>query len=616
MDTGQCKGRWSSGLGFLWLLVGLAALSIVTSIAAYSEPRGALAIEHSVCRSLAPSGEPIGEAEFEILPFSMTARIPDEAAAVQCDFVRDFAAGELSEAALLIPSFGDAIRIEVNGEAVVSAQLHMMRNLRYSSLPAFVPSLQDVVREGRNHFRIVLSALPGHKGTLDRIFIGPQDELKPYYHARWFAAAVLPTVAVGGEIALAIVLALIWIARRHETEFGWLAATLALAAIRGSVMIPDFGLAGPQAPFWNLLVVWEAAAGLMFCTALARAQSPLLRLFAMAPLAVTTLYIIDPGIGMIAMIRYAAMALVALYLGLANVVLVRAALADNRDALIVAPGMIVLSAFVLSDLISILHPGFSQIFLARAAYSSFLLAVTGLMTLRFVKAMRELDSTAEALSVRVSDVEGELRATYEELRTRREAEVLNRERERLMRDLHDGIGGELASMLALTDAPVPRTQEIARHARAALTDMRLIIDSLEDYGGDMSLALVAWRERSQPQLRAAGLRLVWAVGDVPPLEKFGSAQVLDVLRIVQEAVTNVIKHAKASYVRIETSTHPDNIAIAIYDDGENFRPGPGGRGLANMHKRASRLGGHLNVGHANRETFVVLTIQRYKPEAG
>src|SRR3546814_3575473 len=76
--------------------------------------------------------------------------------------------------------------------------------------------------------------------------------------------------------------------------------------------------------------------------------------------------------------------------------------------------------------------------------------------------MRELDITAVALSVRVAEAEAELRATYDELRARREAEAINRERARLMRDLHDGIGGELASMLALADAPAPRTQEIAR----------------------------------------------------------------------------------------------------------------------------------------------------------
>src|SRR3546814_16240735 len=122
---------------------------------------------------------------------------------------------------------------------------------------------------------------------------------------------------------------------------------------------------------------------------------------------------------------------------------------------------------------------------------------------------------------------------------------MNRERALLMLDLHDGMGGERASMLALADAPAPRTQEIARHARAALTDMRLIVGSLADYGGNLSLALVAWRERAAPPLRAAGPRLVWSVDDVPPLEKFGAARVLAVLRTVPAAATNQRKQAGA-----------------------------------------------------------------------
>src|SRR3546814_8258952 len=91
--------------------------------------------------------------------------------------------------------------------------------------------------------------------------------------------------------------------------------------------------------FWNLLAVWEAAAGLMFCAALARAPSPTLRLFAAAPLVLTILYVLSPAIGMIPMLVRAAMALVVLYLGLANWVLIRAAANGNRDALIVVPGI-------------------------------------------------------------------------------------------------------------------------------------------------------------------------------------------------------------------------------------------------------------------------------------
>src|SRR3546814_19775037 len=103
----------------------------------------------------------------------------------------------------------------------------------------------------------------------------------------------------------------------------------------------------------------------MCCGALARAPSPTLRLFAAAPLVLTILYVLSPAIGMILMLVRAAMALVVLYLGLANWVLIRAAAKGNRDALIVVPGSILLSGFVLWDLTSILDQCFGGAFLSR-----------------------------------------------------------------------------------------------------------------------------------------------------------------------------------------------------------------------------------------------------------
>src|SRR3546814_5378148 len=148
-------------------------------------------------------------------------------------------------------------------------------------------------------------------------------------------------------------------------------------------MFPDFGFAGVDLPFCNRPAVWEAAAGLMFCAALARAPSPTLRLFAAAPLVLTILHVLSPAIGMIPMLVRAAMALVVLYLGLANWVLIRAAANGNRDALIVVPGIILLSGIVLWDLTSILDPGFSRVFIPPAAYHGFLLRVDWLMALDF-----------------------------------------------------------------------------------------------------------------------------------------------------------------------------------------------------------------------------------------
>src|SRR4029079_13392416 len=93
---------------------------------------------------------------------------------------------------------------------------------------------------------------------------------------------------------------------------------------------------------------------------------------------------------------------------------------------------------------------------------------------------------------------------------------LANERTRLMRDLHDGLGGQLVSIVALSE----RGHEgatITDAARAALKDLRLVIDSMDDIGGDLMLALGSWRERAAAQLRPHDIALDWRVGTPPGL---------------------------------------------------------------------------------------------------
>jgi len=138
--------------------------------------------------------------------------------------------------------------------------------------------------------------------------------------------------------------------------------------------------------------------------------------------------------------------------------------------------------------------------------------------------------------------------------------------------------------------------------------MRLIIASLEDFGGDLSLALGAWRERLDPQLRAAGLGLEWRVEDLPPLPRLGPAEVLDVLRIVQEAITNVQKHARASRILLAARAVGQGVEIVIRDDGVGLAESGPGNGLRNMAMRAARLGGTVDVARKDGGTEVILTI--------
>lgn len=597
---------WSSHLilGLLFATI-VASLFLVIRIAA-TEPPENLIIGNAVCAFVSSESISVSDAARPHLPFN--ERLVD-ARQLSCRFALDLPDERTRHVALLIPSLSDAVTVSINGQKLGTVEVQLMRNLFVSTLPVFVPGLDVALMPGINQFQITASAQPGRMLTLDKIIVGDSEKVLAYYQSIWLLTAIIPTIVVGSEIALAIIFGLIWLARPHEREFGWLAVMMTLAALRGSVIIPDFGLSSTDRSVWNGLVVWEAFAGLMFSAALTR--TPIGRwslLLPIPPLLFTAIYSFGPIAQVVQPLILSGIGIVVIYLTAAVWMQVRSVSRGSRDILIVMSGMIVLLAFVTYDVFNIMNADTSSVVLARSIYGCFLITIAALMTFRFVRAMTDLDNMTAALNLRVKEVEEQLSATYEELHHRREAEVIERERSRIMRDLHDGIGGNLASILALADIEQPIPKDIARHARAALTDMRMIISSLEDYGGDLALALGTWRERAGPQFRAFNLTLIWQVRDMPPLTGMGPAHVLDILRIVQESVTNVIKHANASHVWIKTTTNSEGICLSIKDNGSDFTPAQSGNGIANMHARANRLGAKLKIERREDITCVLLIL--------
>ncbi len=612
MTGGVAALPWWRRVGGIALLVTtLLAISVIIPLTGLQEPSAEMAVNTLQCQKSTKGGRPLEAFHTVALPYLAPEPGGTPDVVLSCRFDLDLSAAQARDAALLLPSYAAAVVIEANGQQIALNDLDTLRSLRFVTMPIFAPLSQTAVRVGANHFDIQLSSRPGRPASLARIFVGPRATLRPYYQARWFTSAGLPTLVAGGEGSMAIVFALIWATRRSETTYGWLAALLVLAAVHGTVLVPDFGWGGSDYPFWNLLVLWEVTALLMFIRAVAGA--PMRRrtwLLAVPPGLLWALYLLNAAAYNPTLVTRGGIVMILAYVLLGIGTLARASLNRNRDALIILLGVVVVFPFIGHDMLEAVGILRDQVFLGRAAVSGWLMAVCTLMTLRFVQALREADQTAEALRLRVAAAEAELRTTYEELRIRREAEAVEQERARLMRDLHDGVGGELASMLALADSPGPHGAEIAVHARAALADMRLIIGSLEDYGGDLALALGAWRERAEPQVRAAGLKLDWRVDDLPELKGLGPAQVLDVLRIVQEGVTNVIKHARATRVEVAAFETPEGVAIAVRNDGPGIEQRAGGNGLRNMAMRAERLRATLAFGRNGDETELRLTLPR------
>jgi signal transduction histidine kinase len=248
--------------------------------------------------------------------------------------------------------------------------------------------------------------------------------------------------------------------------------------------------------------------------------------------------------------------------------------------------------------------------LGDGAYESYLpytvsfvlLAFGSLILLRFARALRETEYLNRELEARVAQKAAELEANYARIRVFERDQALVAERARIMRDMHDGIGGQLVAAIALASKPGAQ-RELDSLLHEALDDLRTMIDSLESSEADLLTALGMLRMRVTSRFAAAGLEFRWEVSDIPKIRGFGPEQVLQVMRIVQEAFTNTLKHANAHTITVRTSTQalPNGeagVAVEIEDDGAGLQSPErvGGRGLANMRRRAQSLGADLEIG--------------------
>jgi signal transduction histidine kinase len=264
-----------------------------------------------------------------------------------------------------------------------------------------------------------------------------------------------------------------------------------------------------------------------------------------------------------------------------------------------------------------------RIFYTRLSYSAMLVALGAGLTFRFAQALNRVDGFAAHLVIQLRAAEEKLKASFAREQERERAAALARERARLMRDLHDGLGGQLVSIVALSERDKDGAG-IGEAARAALKDLRLVIDSMDDISGDLMLALGSWRERAAAQLRPHQIALDWRA--VPPglpvYPELRPWHVIQIIRILDEAVTNAVKHAGAKRVTVSIETLRDidgeRGCITVADDGKGFAIDgagrPSSRGLRNMKDRAARCGAALELSSGAGGTTVRLQLPRRFPE--
>jgi signal transduction histidine kinase len=234
---------------------------------------------------------------------------------------------------------------------------------------------------------------------------------------------------------------------------------------------------------------------------------------------------------------------------------------------------------------------FETIDLNFVGYGAWVLVIAVLLQRRYVASLRrEQDARAE-LERLVGERTAQLEAQHAALRESERLRHAAAERERLLQEMHDGLGSRLVAAKMTAQRSPLAPQAVVRMFDELLQEMRLTVDALSVADGDLAVLLANLRHRLGPRLHDAGLVLDWRVGDTPLVPTLQGAGGRDLVRIVEEALSNVMHHAGATRVRIATGVDASGIVVTIADDGrglpESLTPG---RGMSNVRSRAARLG--------------------------
>ena len=172
--------------------------------------------------------------------------------------------------------------------------------------------------------------------------------------------------------------------------------------------------------------------------------------------------------------------------------------------------------------------------------------------------------------------------------------MLAQERERLMQDMHDGLGSSLMSALKAVEHG--GEADIAQVLRECIEDLKLAIDSLEPVQSDLLLLLATLRFRLGTRLEHAGIRMEWAVQDVPPLPWLDAQAALHILRILQEVLGNAARHSGTRVLRVATQAGAGTVRVRVSDQGRGFDPeaAAAGRGLVHVRRRAAEIGAEVS----------------------
>ncbi|MEO7850866.1 MAG: ATP-binding protein [Rubrivivax sp.] len=211
------------------------------------------------------------------------------------------------------------------------------------------------------------------------------------------------------------------------------------------------------------------------------------------------------------------------------------------------------------------------------------------------RALQMAEEQRAHLEHRIHEATAEIEHNFTQLAELRVEQVTERERKRIAADLHDDLGAKL-----LTIVHTSESERISTLAREALEEMRLSVRGLTGKPVRLSDALGDWRVEVISRLTQAGIEADWTAPHDEQPQTLSARAFVQTTRILREAVSNVIKHSKATHCSLSCRIADGDMQLAVQDNGEGIPMELDGRldrghGMASMKQRAKQLQGQCLV---------------------
>jgi hypothetical protein len=529
--------------------------------------------------------------------------------------------------ALFVRRIGNAFEVTVNGEPLAKAGVFGDLYTDTSTHPRLIIIPPGLLRAD-NVVTITIGALSGRNAGVGLMYAGNVDDMHALYRQafRWRNSAYL---LIGTVSALLGGLAfLLWLRQREALYLYY-----ALSELLWAVHLADiqFETTPLPWPWWGIFSYscYALASGFICKFALTLVEKfngGKMRLFNLQ------LWLSVPVVGLAFLSHHPG--LVSVWLGLtvllgsfAAFVVIRQGLQTRsvEQRVLAVAACITVAAAIRDFYMFRILPNYGGFPALIFAWTGFGIAMAWIIAERLRKSTQAVASMNRTLAERLAQREEELSVLFASQASRDRHQAVIEERQRIMRDMHDGLGSQLVSAVHLIKDPdVPRGL-LVEQLQDALDNLKLTVDAMQETDDDIAVLLGALRYRLAPRFEAIGVALSWDVLPLPVVQDWTILKSRHLQLILFEAISNVIAHAKATRAHLSAQhRHGDDgeeIVISLKDNGSGFRvdagSGASGHGLANMRARAASIGAAIEIVSSADGTQLHLTIPvQTVPQAG